>query len=79
MLAFLVLAGLNSAHLVPELVADAASVASRAILVAAVAAVGMKTSLARLAEVGPGAIALLIGQSVVLAGLILVPVLLGWV
>lgn len=78
-LAFLVLAGLNSAHLVPELVADAASVASRAILVAAVAAVGMKTSLARLAEVGPGAIALLIGQSVVLAGLILVPVLLGWV
>lgn len=78
-LAFLVLAGLNSAHLVPDMITDAASVASRAILVAAVAAVGMKTSLARLAEVGPGAIALLIGQSLVLAGLILGPVLMGWV
>ena len=78
-LAFLALAGLNSAHLVPQVVTEATSVASRAILVAAVAAVGMKTSLARLAEVGPGAIALLIGQSIVLAGLILVPVLLGWV
>ncbi|MBW7057463.1 putative sulfate exporter family transporter [Paracoccus bogoriensis] len=78
-LAFLVLAGLNSAHLVPDMITDAASVVSRAILVAAVAAVGMKTSLARLVEVGPGAIALLIGQSLVLAGLILAAILMGWV
>ncbi|MDM7458234.1 MAG: putative sulfate exporter family transporter [Paracoccus sp. (in: a-proteobacteria)] len=76
-LAFLVLAGLNSMHFVPAPVADAASAASRAILVAAVAAVGVKTSLARMAEVGPAAIALLVGQTMILAALILGPLLLG--
>lgn len=78
-LAFLVLAALNSAHLVPVAVADGASTLSRAVLVAAVAAVGMKTSLARLADVGPVAIIMLLTQTAVLAVLIAVPLLMGLV
>jgi uncharacterized integral membrane protein (TIGR00698 family) len=77
--AFLLLAAANSLHLVPGIVTEAASVLSRAILVAAVAAVGMRTSLARLTDVGVGAILMLLGQTAVLAGLVLVPVLLGLV
>ncbi|WP_265501635.1 YeiH family protein [Paracoccus beibuensis] len=75
-LAFLLLAVANSLHLVPAPVTDAASALSRAVLVAAVAAVGMKTSLARLADVGPAAILMLVGQTVLLASLVLLPILL---
>ncbi|MGP9806356.1 YeiH family protein [Paracoccus sp. NSM] len=78
-LAFLLLAAANSAHLIPELVTDAASTASRALLVAAVAAVGMKTALARLAEVGPAAIVMLLAQTAVIAALIGIPLILGLV
>ncbi|SCY66376.1 conserved hypothetical integral membrane protein [Paracoccus tibetensis] len=78
-LAFLALAALNSAHLVPEMVTDAASNVSRAVLVAAVAAVGIKTSLQALAKVGPASILLLVGQTAALAAIVLVPVMLGWV
>ncbi len=77
--AFLVLAALNSFHLVPEAVIAPASTLSRALLVTAVAAVGMKTSLAKLADVGGTAIAMLAVQTAVLAGLVLVPLLLGLV
>jgi hypothetical protein len=69
--AFLILAALNSFHLVPEAVAAPAATLSRALLVTAVAAVGMKTSLAKLADVGGTAIALLAVQTAVLAGLVL--------
>ncbi|MFN3277964.1 MAG: YeiH family protein [Paracoccus hibiscisoli] len=78
-LAFLVLAAANSAHLVPAMVVEGASVLSRALLVAAVAAVGMKTALARLAEVGPAAIVMLLVQTAALAALIGVPLVLGLV
>lgn len=78
-LAFLLLAAANSAHLVPAPVVEGASVLSRALLVAAVAAVGMKTALARLAQVGPAAIVMLLVQTAVLAALIAVPLLLGLV
>ncbi|WP_411838333.1 YeiH family protein [Paracoccus sp. ME4] len=73
--AFLVLAALNSAHLVPQAVGEAASVLSRALLVAAVAAVGMKTALARMAQVGAAAMGMLLVQTATLAVLIAVPLL----
>ncbi|MBU2958315.1 putative sulfate exporter family transporter [Paracoccus sp. 1_MG-2023] len=76
-LGFLVLAALNSAHVVPAPVTDVASSLSRALLVAAVAAVGMKTSLARLADVGASAIMLLVLQTAGLAVLILSALALG--
>ncbi|KIX16723.1 MULTISPECIES: YeiH family protein [Paracoccus] len=78
-LVFLVLAAANSAHLVPLPVTDAASTLSRALLVAAVAAVGMKTALARMAQVGAAAIAMLLVQTAALATLIAVPLMLGLV
>ncbi|MCA0995011.1 YeiH family protein [Alloyangia pacifica] len=77
--AFLVLAALNSFHLVPEVVIEPASTLSRALLVTAVAAVGMKTSLAKLADVGGTAIAMLAVQTAVLAALVLIPLLTGLV
>ncbi len=71
---FLVLAALNSFHLVPQAMSQPAETLSRALLVTAVAAVGMKTSLAKLADVGGTAIAMLVIQTVVLAGLVLITV-----
>ncbi|MDO5605326.1 MAG: putative sulfate exporter family transporter [Paracoccus sp. (in: a-proteobacteria)] len=71
---FLVLATLNSAGLIPEAVAAAAGGLSRWALLISIAAVGVKTSLARMLEVGGGAIALIVAETVflgifVLAGL----------
>ncbi|WP_343502213.1 YeiH family protein [Alloyangia pacifica] len=77
--AFLVLAALNSFHFVPEAVIAPASTLSRALLVTAVAAVGMKTSLAKLADVGGTAIAMLAVQTAALAALVLIPLMLGLV
>ena len=75
-LAFLILAALNSYDLVPTPVTDAANVISRAALVVAVAAVGMKTSLEQLRFVGPAPMIMIASQTVfiglfVLAGLFL--------
>jgi len=74
--AFLVLAVLNSAGMVPTAITDTAAAASRWFLVAAVAAVGMKTSIPKLLEVGRAAIALLVAETVFLAALVLA--LLTW-
>lgn len=74
---FLVLAALNSAGLVPAPVVEAAAAASRWFLLAAVAAVGMKTSLPQVLRVGPAAIGLLATESAILAGLFLA--VLVWV
>ncbi|EFO29412.1 membrane protein TauZ [Roseibium sp. TrichSKD4] len=66
-LAFLALATLNSFGLIPEVVRDAASHISRWALLAAIAAVGMKTSIPKLLEVGGPAIWLVITQTAFLA------------
>lgn len=63
---FLVLAGLNSIGLVPQVLADWAGALSRWALLIAIAAVGIKTSLKRMLEVGSGAIALMVAQTVFL-------------
>lgn len=73
-LGFLALAAVNSVLALPAWLTGAAGDVSRAALLMAVAAVGMKTSVARLVQVGPAAMALLMTETlflgvVVLAGL----------
>ncbi len=75
-LAFLGLAALNSAGLVPAVVSDAAAGISRWALLTAIAAVGMKTSLPRLMQVGRPALVLLGAETLFLALLVLGGVML---
>ncbi len=70
-LGFLALAALNSVGLIPSALADAAAMLSRWALLVAIAAVGIKTSLGRMLEVGTGAIVLLIIETVFLGVFIL--------
>ncbi|GAA0783395.1 YeiH family putative sulfate export transporter [Roseibium denhamense] len=66
-IAFLVLATLNSFELIPDLIKDTASQVSRWALLAAIAAVGMKTSIPKLLEVGGPAIWMVVTQTAFLA------------
>ena len=68
---FLVLAGLNSFHIIPEFVAEFLSNASRWLLLVAIAAVGMKTNLKQVLSVGGYAIALICLETIFIAALIL--------
>ncbi|MFW8594196.1 YeiH family protein [Cribrihabitans neustonicus] len=68
---FLVLAVLSSAHALPQVLTDFASQASRWLLLTAIAAVGMKTNLKQVLAVGGAAIALIIVETLFIAGLIL--------
>ncbi|MFC3571627.1 putative sulfate exporter family transporter [Paracoccus sp. TOH] len=63
---FLVLAALNSLGLIPQAVSDFAGQLSRWALLIAIAAVGIKTSLGKMLEVGGGAIALIVAETVFL-------------
>lgn len=65
--AFLLLAGLNSFGLIPEFVRDVLSQASRWMLLIAVAAVGMKTDLKQVLSVGGAAIALIVVETLFIA------------
>jgi uncharacterized membrane protein YadS len=73
-LAFLAPAAASSAGLVPQTASDPAAAASRWALLTAMAAVGMKTSVPRLLQVGGRAFALPCGQIVFLCLLVL-----GWI
>jgi len=73
---FALLVLVNSSGWVPHLVQGAGTEASRWFLIAAMAAIGMKTQLRELATVGIKPIALMIGETVFLAGLALV--LMRW-
>lgn len=68
---FLVLACLNTLHLVPAFVVDILSTASRWLLLTAIAAVGMKTDIKQLLKVGGAAIALLSFETLFIALFIL--------
>ena len=70
-LAFLALAAINSLGLVPTAVANILADVSRWALVIAIAAVGMKTSLRTILDVGGQAITLIVAETVFLAGFIL--------
>jgi len=66
--AFLVLASLNSVVTIPAELLSLAEMASKWMLLIAVAAVGMKTSMTQIKNVGPSAIMLIVGETVFLAG-----------
>ncbi|AWX94489.1 putative sulfate exporter family transporter [Paracoccus mutanolyticus] len=69
-LGFLVLAALNSLGVIPAVVADWAGVLSRWALLIAIAAVGIKTSLAKMLDVGGAAIGLIVAETVFLGVLV---------
>lgn len=68
---FLILAGLNSLGMVPAVLAGFLNELSRWALLIAIAAVGMKTSLREIFNVGGSAIALIVVETIFLAVLIL--------
>ena len=68
---FLVLAVASSFGWIPPVVADLLSQASRWLLLVAIAAVGMKTNLKQVLSVGGAAIALIVVETLFIAGLIL--------
>ena len=74
---FVALAIANSLGAVPSHVSDVMAVASRWCLVAAIAALGMKTSLQELAKVGWRPLALVAGETLFLLALVLAGLLLS--
>ncbi|MGB3500690.1 MAG: YeiH family protein [Mesorhizobium sp.] len=68
---FLILAALNSAGLIPAAVSAAANETSRWALIVGIVAVGMKTSLRRVLDVGFDAIALIVAETLFIAAFIL--------
>ena len=70
-LGFAVLVAINSTGLVPAAIQQAGNDASRWCLVAAIAAIGMKTQLKAVATVGLKPIVLMVGETVFLAALVL--------
>ncbi|WP_210271779.1 YeiH family protein [Peteryoungia desertarenae] len=71
---FLALAALNSSVNLPDVVTEFAGGVSRWALLAAIAAVGVKTSLPKVMQVGRRAIGLLVAETLFLAALILIAV-----
>ena len=70
-LAFLILAAFNSFGLVPQRVASFGSEASRWALLAGIVAVGMRTSLRRVLDVGGDAVALVVAETLFIAAFII--------
>ena len=68
---FLILATLNSLHLIPDVVRYVVNDVSRWALLTAIAAVGMKTSIPQLLQVGRTAILMLVAETVFLGALVL--------
>ena len=74
-LAFLGFATLNSLGAVPQTVADALGSVSRWALLVAIAAVGMKTSLRSIMDVGGPAVVLIVAETLFIAGFVLAGIL----
>ncbi|KIC40636.1 membrane protein [Ruegeria sp. ANG-R] len=70
-LGFLILAAASSFGLIPPVLAEFLSQSSRWLLLVAIAAVGMKTNLKQILSVGAAAIALIIAETLFIAGVIL--------
>jgi len=66
--AFVLLAAINSTGIVPAAIGDAVSTLSRALLVTAIAALGVKTSLKAMTEVGAGHIGIVVVETLALLG-----------
>lgn len=73
---FLVLAAINSAGLIPLVAQEALSGLSRWALLVSIAAVGMKTSLRTIFDVGGQATVLIVAETVFIAGFILYGIIL---
>lgn len=71
--AFVALVALNSLVALPEPIVDGGNLLSRWCLVTAIAAIGMKTRLGDLVQVGWKPVALMVGETVLLASMVL-----GW-
>ncbi len=71
---FLIFATLNSLGLIPAVVVDAMSSLSRWALLISIAAVGMKTSLKRILDVGGQAIGLIVAETIFIAAFVLIGV-----
>lgn len=74
--AFIALAALNSFGLIPGVLTEFLSACSRWLLLIAIAAVGMKSNLKQVLSVGGAAIALLVVETLFIAGVILVGITL---
>lgn len=74
-LAFIAFATLNSFGVIPPIATEALSETSRWALLISIAAVGMKTSLKRIMEVGGQAVVLIVGETIFIAVFILLGVL----
>ncbi len=74
---FILIVLLNSFHLIPGVVRLALSDFSRWCIVIAIAALGIKTSLAALAEVGHRAMALMVAETIFIAVFVLALVHIG--
>lgn len=70
-LGFIALAAINSLGLIPPMVSEAAGALSRWALLISIAAVGIKTSLARMLDVGPTAIAMIVAETVFIGAFVL--------
>ncbi|MTI01356.1 putative sulfate exporter family transporter, partial [Roseibium sp. RKSG952] len=71
---FLIFATLNSLGFIPAAIADAMASLSRWALLVSIAAVGMKTSLKRILDVGGQAIALIVAETIFIALFVLIGV-----
>ena len=76
--AFAALVVVNSLLPIPEFVRDAGGTASRWCLVAAIAALGIKTRFSEIVEIGWKPVALMILETLLIAGLGLAAILAGW-
>lgn len=77
--AFGALVVVNSIVPMPEFVRDAGSTASRWCLVAAIAALGIKTHFRDIAEIGWKPVLLMILETLLIAGLVLAAIWLSWI
>ena len=73
---FLIFAVLNSMGLIPDVVSSVMADLSRWALLVSIAAVGMKTSLKRILDVGGQAIVLIVAETIFIAALVLAGVYL---
>ena len=76
---FLVLAAANSLFPVPAIVQDAGGTASRWCLVTAIAALGIKTRLKEMLDIGWKPVVLMVIETLIIAGLALIAIGAGWV
>jgi uncharacterized membrane protein YadS len=70
--AFIAIVILNSLHLVPQRVQTVMSDASRWCIVTAIAALGVRTSLAALAKLGGRAVGLMVAETIFIAIFVLI-------